>query len=93
MIETPCIAIFPEGTRSADGKPGPARDGIIKLAMRLDRPIVPVILSGFYTAWPRHRRFPGISRCAITYCAPMLASRESDPQAIMKVIGATPEAT
>jgi 1-acyl-sn-glycerol-3-phosphate acyltransferase len=40
------MAIFPEGTRSRDGKMGEFKPGSIKLATRAEAVIVPVTLSG-----------------------------------------------
>jgi 1-acyl-sn-glycerol-3-phosphate acyltransferase len=50
------LALFPEGTRSRDGRLHEARAGAALLAMRTDVPILPVGISG------THRIFPGRSR-------------------------------
>lgn len=50
------IAIFPEGTRSRDGRMGEARPGAALLAIRSGAPVVPVGIAG------THRLFPGGSR-------------------------------
>ncbi len=42
------IMIFPEGTRSRDGKLGPFKRGSLKLAFETGRPIVPIAISGSY---------------------------------------------
>lgn len=40
------VLIFPEGTRSRDGKPGAFKNGAFKLALRTRAPIVPIVLTG-----------------------------------------------
>lgn len=42
------LVIFPEGTRSVDGKMGTFKPGSFKLAMKADAWIVPVTISGTY---------------------------------------------
>jgi 1-acyl-sn-glycerol-3-phosphate acyltransferase len=50
------IGLFPEGTRSRDGRLKAGRDGAAYLAMRTGAPVLPVGISG------THRIFPGASR-------------------------------
>jgi long-chain acyl-CoA synthetase len=52
------LCIFPEGTRSADGKMQEMRKGAAILACALKIPVVPVGLTGTFEAWPRGRMFP-----------------------------------
>ena len=42
------VLVFPEGVRTADGKPCPFRSGIGMLAARLDIPVVPMRIDGLY---------------------------------------------
>jgi 1-acyl-sn-glycerol-3-phosphate acyltransferase len=52
------ILLFPEGTRSADGRVHPFRPGIHLLIKRVQAPIVPVGIAGAFEAWPVRRRSP-----------------------------------
>lgn len=52
------LFVFPEGTRSHDGKLGEGRDGVAVLALRTGAPIVPVGVSGSYERWPRGQKLP-----------------------------------
>lgn len=52
------IGIFPEGTRSADGKIGKAFTGVAKFALQADCPVVPVGISGTYQIMSRYDKFP-----------------------------------
>ena len=51
------IIIFPEGTRSRDGRIGPFKTGGIILALRSNRPIVPVTIIGTRHILPKGGRF------------------------------------
>ena len=44
--------IFPEGTRSKDGNPRPARPGIGMIVAKTGAPVVPVRISGSFEAFP-----------------------------------------
>ena len=46
------IWIWPEGTRSMDGKLIPFKKGFVHLALATGLPIVPVILHGAHKRWP-----------------------------------------
>ncbi len=52
------LIIFPEGTRSGDGKLGQFKKTFAILSRELNVPIVPVSISGAYEALPRGNWFP-----------------------------------
>ena len=52
------LFVFPEGTRSPDGKLQEARDGVALLAQRTGAPIVPVGIGGSDRVWPRGQKLP-----------------------------------
>jgi 1-acyl-sn-glycerol-3-phosphate acyltransferase len=52
------VGIFPEGTRSADGKIGKAFTGVAKFALQAKVPVVPVGIYGTYQVMSRHDKFP-----------------------------------
>jgi 1-acyl-sn-glycerol-3-phosphate acyltransferase len=55
------VLIFPEGTRSPDGKLRPAQPGIGMIAAKTGAPVVPVRISGSYDAFPKGSRVPRIA--------------------------------
>jgi 1-acyl-sn-glycerol-3-phosphate acyltransferase len=65
------IILFPEGTRTPDGKLQPARSGIGLTVIRSTAPVVPVRVFGTFEAWGRHRRFPRPCRLAVKYGHPL----------------------
>jgi len=52
------IILFPEGTRTRDGKLQPARSGIGLTVIKSNAPVVPVRVFGTFEAYNRDMRFP-----------------------------------
>ena len=52
------IVLFPEGTRTRDGKLQPARSGIGLTVIKSQAPVVPIRIFGTYEASGRNVRFP-----------------------------------
>ena len=65
------IILFPEGTRTRDGKLQPARSGIGLTVIKSTAPVVPVRVFGTFEAYGRHLRFPRPYRVAVKYGQPM----------------------
>ena len=61
------VAVFPEGTRSPDGRLYRGRTGAVRLAVQAGVPIVPVGIRGTDVAQPIHARFPRIAPIALTF--------------------------
>jgi len=52
------VLIFPEGSRSPDGKMQPAQPGIGMIVAKTGAPVVPVRISGSFEAFPRGSSWP-----------------------------------
>ncbi len=50
------VCLFPEGTRTSDGKILPFKAGLGLLCRRGNAAIVPVVIDGAFESWPRHRK-------------------------------------
>jgi 1-acyl-sn-glycerol-3-phosphate acyltransferase len=61
------IILFPEGTRSPDGKLHPPQSGIGLTVIKSKAPVVPVRVFGTHEAWGRHRKLPRPRRVAVRY--------------------------
>ena len=69
------LMIFPEGTRSHDGRIGRFMPGFTALAVRSGAAIQPAAIDGAFQAWPRSRRFPRPGRIRVHYGEPILPRR------------------
>jgi len=56
------IGIFPEGTRSYDGKLQRGKTGAVRFALTTKKPIVPIGITGSHDIWPRHKKIFKIKR-------------------------------
>lgn len=52
------VGLFPEGTRTYDGKLREFRRGAALLAIKTGRPVVPCAILGAFEAYPRHAKYP-----------------------------------
>jgi 1-acyl-sn-glycerol-3-phosphate acyltransferase len=66
------IILFPEGTRTKDGKLQPARSGIGLTVIKSNAPVVPVRVFGTFDAYGRTARFPKPKRVMVKYGQPMV---------------------
>jgi len=65
------IILFPEGTRTRDGKLQPARSGIGLTVIKSTAGVVPARVFGTYEAYGRHTKIPRPHRVAVKYGRPM----------------------
>jgi len=52
------VALFPEGTRTLDGRVSEFKRGLISIIKRAKCPVMPMALEGAFDAWPRQRTWP-----------------------------------
>lgn len=71
-------AVFPEGTRSPDGRLYRGRTGLMRVALPMDVPVIPVAVTGTTNPRRRFSRKPGTQRISITYGEPFDLSAWSD---------------
>lgn len=66
------IIMFPEGTRSLDGRLQPGRSGIGLAIIKSDAPVIPVRVFGTFEAYGKGVKFPRPHRIQVKYGQPML---------------------
>ena len=67
-----CLLVFPEGTRTHDGKIAPLRAGAFAIAQRARVPVVPAVVEGAFHVWARGRGIrPG--QIMVAYGTPLTA--------------------
>jgi 1-acyl-sn-glycerol-3-phosphate acyltransferase len=65
------IILFPEGTRTKDGKLQPVRSGIGLTVIKSDAVVIPVRTFGTFEAYGRNHKFPRPFRVAVKYGEPL----------------------
>ncbi len=66
------VLLFPEGTRTPDGRIGPMLPGVGAIAKKARVPIVPALIDGVYQTWPKHQKMPRPGDVIIEYGPPLL---------------------
>ena len=61
------VCLFPEGTRSRDGKITPFKPGFGLLCRRGKAAVVPVVIDGAFECWPRHKKLFSHGPIVISY--------------------------
>ena len=69
------VLLFPEGTRTHDGRLAPIMSGVGMLAARAGAPVVPTYIDGTFRAWPRQRDLPRRARVSIFFGPPLRPER------------------
>jgi 1-acyl-sn-glycerol-3-phosphate acyltransferase len=70
------LLVFPEGTRTRDGRLGAGRAGVGMLAAQAGVPVVPVYVKGSAQALPRGATWPRPSRVTVAYGPPLAFARQ-----------------
>lgn len=80
------VAVYPEGTRSPDGRLYRGRTGTVRLAMAAGVPIVPVGAIGTDVVLPIDARLPRVAKVAMRFGSPIeVGDRGGDPGGIREV--------
>jgi 1-acyl-sn-glycerol-3-phosphate acyltransferase len=69
------VALFPEGTRSPDGRLQKAKPGIGFLVAKAEAPVIPAYIHGTFKALPRGAACPRPSRVQIRFGPPITADQ------------------
>ncbi len=78
LEEKDVVGIFPEGTRSFDGKLCKAGTGVAVIALKSGAPVVPVGVSGAFKAYPRGVTFPRRHRVLVKIGRPIKFERHQE---------------
>lgn len=68
------LIIFPEGTRTENGRMGDFKKTFAILSVELGVPVIPVTISGAFEAMPKHKKIPSRGNVSVTVHAPITAS-------------------
>ncbi|WP_030200191.1 1-acyl-sn-glycerol-3-phosphate acyltransferase [Streptomyces sp. NRRL S-87] len=75
LAEGELLGIYPEGTRSHDGRLYKGKVGVAAMALRAGVPVVPCAMVGTFEAQPPGQRLPRPKRITIRFGAPLDFSR------------------
>jgi cytidylate kinase len=83
------VCLFPEGTRTSDGKITAFKPGFGLLCRRGNASVVPVLIDGAFETWPRHKKLfsPG-GHITIQYgkCIPAAEVKKMDNRELAKLL-------
>ncbi len=82
------VAVYPEGTRSPDGRLYRGRTGVARLAVAAGVPIIPVGMLGTDKVQPIGQRFPrlGQGKVTIKFGAPIPTEGRSDDRTALRAL-------
>jgi len=75
LSEGSILGIYPEGTRSPDGKLYRGRTGVARLVLESGAPVIPVAMIGTKEVMPIGQRLPNVRRIGIIFGDPLDFSR------------------
>jgi 1-acyl-sn-glycerol-3-phosphate acyltransferase len=81
-----CIGIYPEGTRSPDGKLYKGRTGIARMAIDSGAPIVPVAMFNTAEIQPTGQIVPKVRRVEMVFGEPMYFQGDSSDLAYLRQV-------
>src|SRR5580658_10491050 len=76
LLDGGAIILFPEGTRTKDGKLQPARSGIGLTVIKSDAVVIPVRTFGTFECYSRRLRFHLPKQLAVKYGEPMIFEKQ-----------------
>jgi 1-acyl-sn-glycerol-3-phosphate acyltransferase len=67
------VCLYPEGTRTPDGRIGAVKPGFGLMSRRSGAPVLPMVIDGVFECWPRTQKYPKLGRVAVLYGNPISA--------------------
>ena len=84
LRENQCLGIYPEGTRSPDGRLYKGRTGIARMAIESAAPVIPVAMFNTAEIQPTGQVVPKVRRVEMVFGEPMYFSGDSTDQVILR---------
>jgi len=75
------LGVFPEGTRSRDGRLQKGRTGLARMAAQTRAPVIPAATIGLYESAPAGKRFPRPGKVTVAFGEPMYWPAGLEPNA------------
>jgi 1-acyl-sn-glycerol-3-phosphate acyltransferase len=84
LRENYCVGIYPEGTRSPDGRLYKGRTGIARMAIESGAPVIPVAMFNTAEIQPTGQVVPKVRRVEMVFGEPMYFSGDSTDQVVLR---------
>ena len=84
LKEGHCLGIYPEGTRSPDGRLYKGRTGIARMAIESAAPVIPVAMFNTAEIQPTGQVVPNLRRVEMIFAEPMYFTGDSTDQAVLR---------
>ena len=84
LAEGDCLGIYPEGTRSPDGRLYKGRTGIARLAMESGAPVIPVAMFNTHQIQPTGKLIPKIKRVRMEFGEPIYFTGDSTDMNLLR---------
>ena len=84
LRENQCLGIYPEGTRSPDGRLYKGRTGIARMAIESAAPVIPVAMFNTAEIQPTGQVVPKVRRVEMVFGEPMYFSGDSSDQVVLR---------
>ena len=72
------LVLYPEGTRTENGKIADMKPGFGLLARKADVPIIPSVIDGAFECWPRQQKLFSRGKIYVTYGPPIPAEKVAE---------------
>ncbi|MDR0652317.1 MAG: 1-acyl-sn-glycerol-3-phosphate acyltransferase [Synergistaceae bacterium] len=84
-----CVLLFPEGSRTEDGRLKPLEAGVAYLSVKTGVPVLPVYVKGSFEAWPKGKALPRPSKLKLSisrliYPDPDMSNERERREKLMK---------
>jgi len=86
LAEGACLGIYPEGTRSPDGRLYKGRTGIARIAIESGAPVIPVAMFNTEKIQPTGTLIPKVMRVGMTFGEPMYFEGDSTDQLYLRKV-------
>jgi 1-acyl-sn-glycerol-3-phosphate acyltransferase len=81
LKEGKLVALFPEGTRSPDGRLYRGKTGVARIALEAQAPVIPVAIVGTFELWPYDSKLPKPGSTEIRFGKPLIFQRHYETPA------------
>jgi 1-acyl-sn-glycerol-3-phosphate acyltransferase len=72
------VCLFPEATRTKDGRIEPLKPGMSLLCRRGNAPVIPTVIDGAFECWPKHKKMFSCGSIHVQFGKPITPSQAKE---------------